>query len=98
VSEPSDSAPSAGLDAERLAHEKGRTYLEHRDRERHALNQSIQKLTFYVVGVEAALCGYLLLYADKLRGLPFLSALFLLSAVAATSGIAWRYHYNEAFT
>lgn len=77
------------LDTER-ASELAQLY----QRERHLLIDTIQKLTFFVVGFEGIFCGYLLLYADRLKDFKFGPFLFLISAIAATSGIFWRYCYN----
>lgn len=56
-----------------------------------------QKLTYFVVTAELALCGYMLLNVDKLssiRGFPYI---FLLCGLAAFMGLLWRFCYNITF-
>lgn len=58
---------------------------------------STQKLTYFVVTAELALCGYMLLNADKLSKIYGSSYLFLCFGVAALSGIIWRFCYNITY-
>jgi uncharacterized membrane protein len=57
----------------------------------------IQTLTFFVISIELVTCGYMLLNADRLAGLPWARWLFLAVGIAALAGILWRFGYNEAF-
>lgn len=54
-----------------------------------------QRLTYFVIGAEVVICGYILLYADKLSKIPFLPELFLISMGGAAAGIIWRVYYNS---
>jgi len=56
-----------------------------------------QRLTFFVISIELVFCGYILLNADKLGATRFSSLLFLSAGVAALSGLAWRFCYNQTF-
>lgn len=70
----------------------------HEDRkqqEEHHAQQLVQKLTFFVVGAELVFCGYILLNAKSLSGVSFAAEMYLLSGIAAISGLLWRTLYNE---
>jgi hypothetical protein len=56
-----------------------------------------QKLTYYVITVELALCGYMLLNAEKLSGICGAAYIFLVCGLAALIGVLWRFCYNITF-
>jgi len=56
-----------------------------------------QKLTYFVITVELALCGFMLLNKDKLSTLKYSEYLFLTLGLAAFIGILWRFAYNITF-
>ncbi len=57
-----------------------------------------QGLAFFVIGIEVAFCGYLLLAAKEFYQYKYyLLSLFLVGSFAAVFGILWRYKYNIAF-
>jgi hypothetical protein len=56
-----------------------------------------QKLTFFVISIELISCGYILLNADTFAVIPYASVIFLVSGIAAISGILWRVCYNEIY-
>lgn len=56
-----------------------------------------QKLTYFVISVELIFCGYMLLNADKLKGIKSASFLFLAAGIAALLGILWRFFYNQTY-
>ncbi len=56
-----------------------------------------QKLAFFVIGLEVVFCGYLLLNANKFSEVPWVEFLFLVTALAAISGMVWRFCYNATY-
>ena len=66
------------------------------DRKKYAYDIT-QKLTYFVITAELALCGYMLLNADKLSKIHGASYLFLTCGVAAFTGILWRFCYNITY-
>jgi hypothetical protein len=56
-----------------------------------------QKLTYFIITVELALCGYMLLNAEKLKAIQEGSYLFLTCGIAAFTGILWRFCYNITY-
>lgn len=56
-----------------------------------------QKLTYFVISAELVFCGYMLLNTDKLKGLQNVSSLYLVTGVAALTGILWRFCYNQTY-
>ncbi len=56
-----------------------------------------QRLAFFVIGLEAVFCGYILLNARTLTNIHGLEWLFLLYSVALFLGIVWRFAYNEKY-
>jgi hypothetical protein len=54
-----------------------------------------RQLAFYMIGLELALCGYMLLNANKIVSILGAPLLFLCSGVAALAGLVWRYAWNE---
>lgn len=56
-----------------------------------------QKLTYFVITAELALCGYMLLNAEKLSSIHGAPYLFLTCGLAAFIGILWRFCYNITY-
>lgn len=56
-----------------------------------------QKLTYFIITIELAFCGYMLLNADEVSELKGSSYLFMTCGVAALLGILWRFAYNISF-
>ena len=56
-----------------------------------------ERLTFFVLSIEAAFCGYSLQVAKDVRPDAHLPALFLASGLAFVFGVLWRTTYNEVF-
>ena len=66
------------------------------DRKKYAYDIT-QKLTYFVITAELAICGYMLLNAHtliKICGSPYL---FLTCGLAALLGILWRFCYNITY-
>lgn len=56
-----------------------------------------KQLTFFVISAEMLFCGYVLLNAKEFSNVEYASSLFLISGLAAISGVLWRVFYNETF-
>lgn len=65
--------------------------------ERHKAYDLAQRLTFFVIGLEAVVCGYILLNAKTLINVNGLEWLFAVLSVAVIAGLTWRVLYNETF-
>lgn len=65
--------------------------------ERHKSYDLTQRLTFFVVGIEAVFSGYILQNVRALSNVHGLEWLFLSCSLAFVLGIAWRFLYNEEF-
>ena len=59
----------------------------------HNLNQ---KLTFFVIGIELLICGYIMLKSEIFAPIKCTPYLFLLSGISAFFGLAWRHLLNQA--
>lgn len=54
-----------------------------------------QKLTFFIVGAELAICGYTLVYKEALKSFYLIPEIFLISGISALFGLLWRSSYNR---
>jgi len=57
----------------------------------------VQQLTYFIITMELVGCGYLLIYAKELVGIPSAKYLYLIFGVAAFFGILWRVLHNETY-
>jgi len=74
----------------------GRTpWAEDATKERHLSYDYTERLTFFVLTIEAAFCGYALELAKDLPAGSHVPGLFLVSGLAFISGVLWRTLYNE---
>src|SRR5437868_15437171 len=66
--------------------------------ERHLAYDYTERLTFFVLSVEAVFCGYALQLGSAIKepGVH-LAVLFALGGLAFVSGLLWRLFYNDRF-
>lgn len=70
-------------------------WAEDATKERHLSYDYTERLTFFVLTVEAAFCGYALELAKDLPPGSHVPDLFLVSGFAFICGVLWRTLYNE---
>lgn len=79
-----------------------REWLQHEQQldqtERHHIQQisnaAVEKLTYFIIGTEVVICGYILLNLKDLHRIPLLWFIFLLSGSSVLSGLLWRFLHN----
>lgn len=57
----------------------------------------VQQLTCFIITIELVGCGYLLINAKELVGIPSAKYLYLIFGVAAFLGVLWRVLHNETY-
>ncbi len=66
--------------------------------ERHKAYDLAQRLTFFVIGLEVVVCGYILINARTFCTIPYIADFFFVTGLAAFCGIGWRFCYNETYS